>query len=213
MLDVLDTDAQQVDDVVHEINDRLEDMEAELLALVSDLAPARDIHVQLAGVVTRLKQLDTDTLPQCPVAATSFRETWSSIRETLTTQTKDLSSLAGFYENFVRSHSALMREIDRRELVRNKIKSIADRARRDIEALHAEDQDMRSQFIKDVGEYLPRDIWPDIMTGPERWVIRTVAEHDVDEEGIIGQAVAAETVVDQLHGDDYDDDDDALSPT
>lgn len=170
MLNILDNDAQEVEDVVHEISERLSEMETQLGLLADKAKSATSQHVTLSRVLNDMKQVG-ETLPHHITTARDFRTTWSGLRHEIASKTEELSSLSTFYDSFVHSYASLIREVERRKMVESKMRKIADRAKRDLEALYAEDVDMREQFLREVGEYLPRDIWPGLVDAPRRWEI------------------------------------------
>lgn len=171
MLTVLQNDAIEVEDVVHEIGARAAEMEVQLTHLSSHASTARKAHIGLKKVLDMLRTVG-DQLPSHVQAARSFRSTWSTLQESIIARTEELASLTTFYESFSHSYTSLLREVERRAMVEGKMRKIADRARKEIEALYAEDVDMRGQFVKDVGEFLPRDIWPGLVDKPGRWEVR-----------------------------------------
>lgn len=178
MLAVLENDAQEVDDVLLEIRERLSEMEMHGTQLSSWASRARKAHVGLQCVLQLLREIGEE-LPTHINAAKTFRSSWAELQEDIISKTEELNSLAVFYDNFIASYASLLREVERRQMVDKKMNKIAERARKDIEALYREDADMRGQFFKDVGEYLPKDIWPGLMDEPKRWEIRQMMGHDV----------------------------------
>jgi len=182
MIHVLVTDAAEVDDVVLEIRDRSASMEFLLSSLQARAQRLRSVHKKLQSVLSSLSTLGTE-LPSHVAAARSFRQTWSDLRSSIEDQTAELVSLTGFYDSFIASYASLLREVERRRMIDAKMKKIAERARREMQALYAEDVDMREQFLKSVGEYLPRDIWSGLVERPVRWEVKEVEEDVVEGEG------------------------------
>lgn len=183
MLQVLANDSAEVSDVVSEIASRISEMESQLQLLSAHANTARSVHKALDRVLRHLSSISS-SLTTHVTAARSFRQTWTALRTDIVTKTEELASLTSFYDSFVASYRALLREVERRNMVETKMAKIADKARRDIEALYCEDVDMREQFVKDVGEFLPKDIWPGLVDRPERWVIRPIAWDEEDAQGM-----------------------------
>ena len=177
MLSVLDNDAQEVEDVVHEIRDRLSEMETQITLLSTHASRAKKAHKGLKNVLSLLRKAG-DEMPGHITAAKTFRSTWAHLREEITSKTEEVVSLAGFYESFSASYASLLREVERRRMVEGKMKKVADRARKEIQALYREDVDMREQFVREVGEFLPRDIWPGLIDAPRKWEIRDVSAEE-----------------------------------
>ncbi|GAB7347327.1 hypothetical protein MBLNU459_g4271t1 [Dothideomycetes sp. NU459] len=184
MLMVLENDAQEVDDVVLEIRERLSEMETQLLHLDSLTSASRRRHSLLSRVLNLLRKIGTE-LPSYIAAAKSFTTAWASLKEEMVQRTNDLVQLTDFYDSFVSSYASLLQEVSRRDAVETRMKRIAEKARREIENLYNEDLAVRDEFIKDLGEYLPRDIWPGLIETPNRWEVRPVPGQRVPlpEEG------------------------------
>jgi len=185
MIHVLVTDAAEVDDVVLEIRDRSTSMEVLLSSLQTRAQSSRTVHKKLQSVLSQLATQGNE-LPSHVSAARSFRQTWSELRGSIEDQTAELVSLTGFYESFIASYASLLREVERRRMIDAKMTKIAERARREMQALYAQDVDMREQFLKSVGEYLPRDIWPGLVERPARWEIKRVEEEVNEAEAEAG---------------------------
>jgi len=179
MVNVIVTDAAEVDDVVLEIRDHGATMESLLSSLETRAQGSRTVYKKLQSVLSQLSTLG-DELPSHVAAARSFRQTWSTLRATIEAQTAELVALTGFYDSFIASYASLLREVERRRMIDAKMRKIAERTRREMQALYAEDVDMRQQFLKDVGEFLPRDIWPGLEERPVRWDVKEVVEDEVE---------------------------------
>lgn len=183
MLMVLENDAQEVDDVVLEIRDRLSEMEAQLYHLEAMTSSTRRRHSLLSRVLNLLRKIGNE-LPSYIAAARIFTTAWVSLKEDILQKTSDLVELTDFYDNFVSSYASLLREVSRRAAVENRMKRVAEKARREIEALYNEDLAIRDEFVKHLGEYLPRDIWPGLVETPNRWEVRPVpGQREIREEG------------------------------
>lgn len=182
MLSVLAADAAQVDDVVLELRDRGNEMSSSLDSISAATSHARARAKALEGAITRLASLASTLLPSAVGAAHAFRAQWSELRATLVDRTAALADLASFHDAFLAAYAGLLREVERRAMLDAKMRRIAVRARKDIDALRAEDADMRAQFLRDVGDWLPRDIWPGLVDAPPRWEVRRVKERGLGIE-------------------------------
>lgn len=175
MLHVLETDASEVDDVVMEIRDRAAEMESFNDQLMQHVATARSANRSLRTVLDLLHKTG-DALPTYLVAARSFREAWQNIQVDMKAKTEELAELNTFYDGFSSGYGRLLAEVDRRKAVEDQMKKIAEKARRDIERLYEADMETRREFVDDVGEYLPRDIWPGLADRGRRWELRQVSD-------------------------------------
>ena len=174
MLAVVDNDAQEVEDVMLEIAERLSEMETTLDQLQSYSQAIRLRHKLLNRVLDLLRALGGG-LPIFIAAAKLYGNNWSTLKETLLAKAEDLASLTDFYESFVTSYASLLEEVNRRHAVEARMQRVADKARREIAALYKEDVAMREDFVREMGEFLPRDIWPGLTDAPSRWEITAVA--------------------------------------
>jgi autophagy-related protein 17 len=174
MLAVVDNDAQEVEDVTLEINERLSEMETTLDQLQSYSQAIRLRHKLLNRVLDLLRTLG-GSLPMFIAAAKLYGNNWNTLKDTLLTKAEELASLTDFYDSFITSYASLLDEVNRRHAVESRMQRIADKARREIVALYKEDVAMREDFVRETGEFLPRDIWPGLTDAPRRWEITAVS--------------------------------------
>jgi autophagy-related protein 17 len=174
MLAVVDNDAQEVEDVMLEITERLSEMETTLEQLQSYSHAIRLRHKLLNRVLDLLRALG-GSLPIFIAAAKLYGNNWNTLKEVLLVKAEELASLTDFYDSFITSYTSLLEEVDRRHAVETRMQRIADKARREIAALYKEDVAMREDFVRETGEFLPRDIWPGLTDAPRRWEITAVS--------------------------------------
>ncbi|KAI4720885.1 APG17-domain-containing protein [Aureobasidium sp. EXF-10727] len=180
MLAVVDNDAQEVEDVVLEIGERLSEMETTLDQLQSHSQAVRLRHKLLNRVLELLRTLGGN-LPMFIAAAKLYGNNWNTLKETLLAKAEELASLTDFYESFITSYASLLEEVNRRHALESRMQRIADKARRELEALYKEDFAMREDFVRGTGEFLPRDIWPGLIDAPRRWEVRAVSPESRQE--------------------------------
>ncbi|KAK8208973.1 autophagy protein 17 [Zalaria obscura] len=193
MLAVLVADAAEVEDVVLEIRSRVTSMESSLDTLRQLHSRARESHKALSTLLSSLRRLGAE-MPSLVAAARGFRREWAALGGEIEGKTGEIAELGVFYTGFADAYKRLLKEVARRDAVKAKMRKVAERARREIEALELEDRDMRVVFVNEVGEYLPRDIWPGLEEGAPRWVVKEVArevgegggEGTLGEEGVEG---------------------------
>jgi len=174
MLAVVDNDAQEVEDVMLELTERLSEMETTLEQLQSYSQAIRLRHKLLNRVLDLLRTLG-GSLPMFIAAAKLYGNNWNTLKEVLLVKAEELASLTDFYDSFITSYTSLLEEVDRRHAVESRMERIADKARREIAALYKEDVAMREDFVRETGEFLPRDIWPGLTDAPRRWEITAVS--------------------------------------
>jgi autophagy-related protein 17 len=184
MLAVVDNDAQEVEDVVLEIRERLQEMETQLDQMQLHSRAIRSRHKLLSHVLDLLHTMGGN-LPIYIAAAKLYGNNWNTVKHALLAKAEELASLTDFYDSFFASYASLLREVSRRHAVESRMQRVADKARREIESLYKEDVALRDEFFRGAGEYLPRDIWPGLVDGPRRWEIRAMSpepQHGYERE-------------------------------
>ncbi|KAF1351145.1 autophagy-related protein 17 [Delphinella strobiligena] len=183
MLTVLETDAQEVDDVVNEIRERLSEMETHLHQLSEHANSARTCHRHLAKVLDLLREIG-GALSGHIAAANTFSASWLQIKEDMKHSMAELAALTTIYEGFLESYALLLKEISRRAAAEAKMKKVLDKAKREVDAMCEHELDLRKDFLKDVSDFLPRDIWPALEDAPRKWDFVAVDQGSLrDEEG------------------------------
>jgi len=168
MMDVLENDALQVEDVAAELRDHAAEMEQQFDALLRHVNSARAGNQRLRSVFQLLLQA-SDALPRHLEVSKTFRGVWQSIHEEIRAKTLELVELADLYERFWVSYSRVTDEVERRITAQAQMRKVASKAQRDLDKLHEAENDLRDTFLQDVGEHLPRDLWPSVGQRAPRW--------------------------------------------
>ncbi|CCD27147.1 protein kinase regulatory subunit ATG17 NDAI_0J02550 [Naumovozyma dairenensis CBS 421] len=71
-----------------------------------------------------------------------------------------VEDLCEFYTNFEKSYQNLLKEVERRKQVRNKMEIILNECDNKLQKLNSRDQKMREIFLNENGNFLPENIWP-----------------------------------------------------
>ena len=175
MLRVLDTDARtHVDDVVNEIRTRHHELEtlSEQLSRRNKGIQARDR--MLRNVLEVLHEMHDIHLPSHLHAMATFQASWARIQSSVRAQAEELDGYSTFYAGFLNSYSKLLLEVERRNRVEAQMRTIAEKAQRDIRKLHEGDDRERRGFMEEVGRFLPTDLWPGSSEDAVRWEIQEV---------------------------------------
>ncbi|EMC93855.1 hypothetical protein BAUCODRAFT_75053 [Baudoinia panamericana UAMH 10762] len=173
MLRVLKSDAAQVEEVTAEMKDHTEAMESQYNFLLMHTSNARSTHRALRAAVHQLHNIET-AIPSHLAASHALRETWHDIRASIETRSQELASLTEFYDGFMRSYASLLREVDRRKAAEENMRKLAARAQRELDRLYEADREAREEFMAEVDQSLPGDIWPGAWAGGRRWVVKSV---------------------------------------
>lgn len=168
MISVIENDAQEVDDVVFEIRERISEMESHLSQLSTHATSARTCHAYLAKVLSLLHGIGRE-LPTYIAAAKTFNFTWASLEEDLKSKMTELAALTDIYEGFLASYASVLDEAGRRNAVEAKMRKVLEKAKREIDAMCDDELETRRHFLGEVSEFLPRDLWPGLEDAPARW--------------------------------------------
>lgn len=182
MLDVLEKDAAQVDDVVMELGDLLNDMEAKHEVVLEHVSTLTSTYKETATAYKILEGVGA-RLSGYIIASQNFQLQWEETKLNIQEQLNELESMRLFYENYYSSYDGLILEVHRRKSCEDKVKGIMKKAMEQIEKVYDADIKERDGFRVDVGDYLPVDLWPGVNAAARRWGFALA-------EGMEGQAAA-----------------------
>jgi autophagy-related protein 17 len=197
MLAVLANDAAEVEDVVIELHQLLGSMEemaseiqARITVLQSEYTSTTSAFTILEGIANRL--------PTYLAASDIFIQSWDDHKDTIARQMEEVESMRTFYEGYLSSYNNLILEVQRRHNAEEKMKNVLRKAMESVQKLHAVDRKERDTFRRDVGDFLPADLWPGLISDAPRWEINVLGEDDGIEstpqlnKGIVEAAVKRE---------------------
>jgi autophagy-related protein 17 len=173
MLRVLESDAEQLDDVIAELKDYDSEIDGEYEQLSNRARASRRAHQALREVLGLMHQMKA-ALPGHVAASKLFRESWLSICSAMQYKTKELADLTEFYASFSTSYSKVLDEVERRKTAEAQMQKLATKVQKEMDRLYQIDQEARQEFMDGVREYLPRDIWPGAAEGGVRWEVKPV---------------------------------------
>ncbi|KAH8176579.1 autophagy protein apg17 domain-containing protein [Sarocladium implicatum] len=182
MLRVVVQDAQEVDDVVHEIT---------LLLNSAESAHARISHLRSLVLTSLSRTLTSHTLlstistrlPSYLLSEDDFLTRWTLEKESVTTHLSSMRSMRDFYEGYASAYSSLLLEAERRKGVEDKIQGAWRKAAEVVRKVVEGDERAREAFREDVGEFLPTDLWEGLREGGRvrRWEVVPVIEDEEEE--------------------------------
>ena len=178
MIQVLETDAHEVDEVVMEIQDR----NAEMEALLDRVHRWREGQENVYGdVVTAFKLLDKVSARLSGYVAETARHAmrWNEEKAKIEDGIGGMEELCEHYANFIHAYDGLLVEVARRRAVKKQMERIVSEAHAHLEQLYESDRELRLEFKSDHGEYLPSDIWSGVHTLPPRYAIARAEEDEV----------------------------------
>ncbi|KAK5111726.1 hypothetical protein LTR85_011771 [Meristemomyces frigidus] len=170
MLDIVESDAQELEDVVADIKDHGADIEGMYEQLVRHALTARATHKGLRAALAHLHDIKA-ALPRHVAVSRAFRVSWDSMRLDIRDKTDDLSNLATFYEEFLACYGNVLREVERRRGAETQMRKLAGKAQRELDRMYEADREAREEFTDEVRHCLPRDLWPGVGEAGVRWVV------------------------------------------
>lgn len=172
MLAVLQHDAEQVEDVVGELRDRSVEIEGLYAQLSQYVQRARGTNQKLREVLVLMHRMEDEALPSYVVAARKLSQSWEGIGAAMKARTEELVGLTAFHEKFAASYARLLQEVERRRAAEAQLERLAEKARREMERLWLADREAREEFMEEVGDFLPKDLYPALNDEGVRWDIR-----------------------------------------
>ncbi|EXJ54519.1 hypothetical protein A1O7_09859 [Cladophialophora yegresii CBS 114405] len=177
MLQVLENDAQEVDEVVMELQDRNAEMETQLDKIHRWQERQENVY---ADVATAFKLLDKISGRLSGYVAETARHAmrWNEEKAKIEDGIGGMEELCEYYAHFLHAYDGLIVEVARRRTVKKQMERIVAEAHAQLEQMYESDRRLRLEFKTDHGEYLPSDIWCGVNTLPARYVITRADEED-----------------------------------
>ena len=175
MLQIVDKDAEEVEDVVNGIRDRLFEMESRFESVNAHSDHLARTYTDVLRAFKALEGLES-RLPRYISHGHLFVTRWSEEKARIEDYMQELEDLREFYDAFLKAYDSLIIEVGRRKSTETKVAKILQDAMRKIDALHGEEVAEREAFKGDQGDFLPIDIWPGLMTAPTRFAIKPLDE-------------------------------------
>ncbi|KAI5855105.1 autophagy-related protein 17 [Durotheca rogersii] len=178
MIEIVVEDASEVEDVVRELNLRLQTMEA---AFSSMDEQTKRIHIGYFSTLNAFKVLEDigSRLHSYISAETEFRDRWSEEHQAIHNKLKEMENLRAFYESYASSYDGLILEVERRRALEDKVLGIWKKAKEGVDKIIETDRKEREIFRQEVAEYIPTDLWPGMDDGMLRWEIVPVRDDRV----------------------------------
>ncbi|KAH0833617.1 hypothetical protein AYO21_10923 [Fonsecaea monophora] len=177
MLQVLENDAQEVDEVVMELQDRSAEMEAHLDRIHQWCERQENAY---ADVATAFKLLEKISGRLSGYVAEIARQAlkWNEEKAKIEDGIGGMEELCEYYANFLHAYDGLIVEVARRRTVKKQMERVVAEAHAQLEQMYDSDQQLRLEFKNDLGEYLPSDIWSGVNTLPPRYSISRIDEEE-----------------------------------
>ncbi|UNI13917.1 autophagy protein 17 [Purpureocillium takamizusanense] len=175
MLKVVTQDADEVEDVVREIQERLTAIELEHDALQQQ---ANDIGRTYLGMLSAYAALGDvgDRLGDYLAAEEDFRTRWELEKEVVFGRLHEMKEMRDFYEGYASAYGSLVLEAERRRAVVKQAETHWRKAQESVDRLLEADRAARDAFRAEVGEFLPTDLWAGMQAPATRWKVVRIEE-------------------------------------
>ena len=173
MIHIIEKDASQVEEVVIEIRDRIIEMEAQEQVLARHISTCTDEHEDTNAAFKILENIG-HRLPAFIGQSQVFLMRWEEEKSRLEEHMEQLEVLREFYDGFLIAYDNLLIEVGRRKALEAKVEMVVQDAMGKVNKLYNDDFEAREAFKTEQGEFLPGDIWPDMMNGPLQYAIGPV---------------------------------------
>lgn len=167
---VLSRDASQVPDVVHELRERLDEMEHIFLQISRNMNELRSLEHDTITLFAAFEQFQVE-LAGCIDGLAVFEQKQADLKVDMESRLEELWRLGEFYDGFVGAYDAMIIEVGRRKGVAARMESVVKDAVMKLQALYDEDRQDREGFKEEYGQWLPVDIWPGLSDPPTTWIV------------------------------------------
>jgi autophagy-related protein 17 len=181
MLNVLSNDAAEVEDVVRELHQRLQLMEEQHDQIQEHVGRLTASYTSTIAAFAILETIGS-RLPAYIASSQDFLLRWADSKAQIGEQMEELESMRIFYEGYMTSYYGLIEEVARRKAAEEKMKAILKKAMEQVRKLHDADTKEREAFRREVGDYLPSDLWPGLVADAPRFEIMVVGEEVEGED-------------------------------
>ena len=182
MLGVLETDANQVEDVVVELRERLSEMESRYEIITDHVASLSATHDTTISAFIILESIGAH-LPGYLMAASDFKIHWEDTKMAIQEQLDELEAMRVFYENYHASYDGLILEVYRRKQNEEKINGLIKKSMKQIEKIRDADMREREAFRGDIEDFMPGDLWDGVGAAAPQWgVVQTSASKTQEHE-------------------------------
>ncbi|TLD19671.1 hypothetical protein PspLS_09647 [Pyricularia sp. CBS 133598] len=204
MFRVVMQDATEVGEVVRDINAGLEEMQALGALVEQQAAHVRTAHECTLDAFRRLEEVEA-RLGSYVAAEREYVDRCEVEKDAIHERLAQAEDLVVFYEGYAGAYDGLVLEYERRRNVEDKIRSLWRKAAAAVEKLEEQDAAARDSMRKDVGDYIPGDLWVGMDDPVRRWKVVAVDEAEGDSEEIGGSSVrlkngTVEAARERVHG-------------
>ena len=197
MVKVIEDDAGDVEGAVVDIKNHLGELESlyERVEIYNERMMADQSAINTAF---NLLEALGRSLPSYITQSQVFAVRWESAKVRIDERLEELEGLTQFYEGFLGAYDNLLIEVGRRKTMEQKMEKEVQATRARLDKLYEDDAEQREAFRKEQGEFLPVDIWPDLVAGPPRFEVAPL-DHDAAKVPNISSSVIHRAIK-RVHG-------------
>ncbi|KAL7626520.1 hypothetical protein AAE478_003292 [Parahypoxylon ruwenzoriense] len=175
VLEIVVQDSFEVEDVVRELNVRLQSLEADFASIDEQTNRVKAIYILTLDAFKVLEDIGS-RLNSYISAESEFRDRWNEEQQAIQHKMGEMENLRAFYENYASSYDGLILEVERRKALEEKVLSIWKKAKESVDKIIESDRKERELFRQEVAEYIPTDLWPGMDEGMPRWEISPIRD-------------------------------------
>jgi len=179
MLRILKSDADQVDEVVADIQERGAEMEVQLDRVLDWRESCEVSYRDIASAFKLLEKVGR-RLPSHAQEVTLFSSHWQEEKAKIEDCVAGMTELCQVYENFLAAYDGMIVEAARRRAVRKRMEKILQDAQNQLDQLYEDDINEREHFRSEQGEHLPSDIWHGLNVRPAQYGFQRLDGAGVD---------------------------------
>ncbi|TGJ81212.1 hypothetical protein E0Z10_g7552 [Xylaria hypoxylon] len=194
MLEVLVQDSSELEDVVQELNERLQAVEAEFKNLDEQTTQVKLCFLSTLDAFRTLEDIGT-RIQSYMSAENEFRDRWVEEQEAIHDRMSEMEELRTFYEKYAGTYDHLILEVERRKGVEENILGIWKKAKESVERIIDVDRRQRDLFRQEVADHLPTDLWPGMDDPILRWDVVPSTDNRSDYRGSGGTPTLEKSVV------------------
>jgi autophagy-related protein 17 len=177
MLTILSNDAAEVEDVVAELHQFLATMEEEYEQIQDHVTSVSSAYASTTAAFSLLESIGT-RLPVYMANSQEFLLRWADSKAQIEEQMDELEGMRVFYEGYLSSYDGLIMEVSRRRAAEEKMKALLRKTMEQVQKLHESDTKEREGFRREVGDFLPSDLWPGLVADAPQFEIDVIGDEN-----------------------------------
>ncbi|ODQ66682.1 APG17-domain-containing protein [Nadsonia fulvescens var. elongata DSM 6958] len=167
LVEVLQSDAEEVNGVLVELDSRLITIEESEMSVTEYLKKANEVYGKAVAIFETFDAFGSTSLQNYQIVIQDFDESRKQHNKVFHFLQMEMKSLVEYYDHFLGSYKTMILEIRRRGSYESKLSAIISDAEDKINRVIREEQKSRKSFLDEHGEFLPSDLWPGLSESPQ----------------------------------------------